>query len=100
MIRPSIGIRKILWSGCFSVFQCFVTAQSLPSPRSREISSKEMPRSLLSFSFFAGSHSKITVNVYAYAASVSSDDFSANVPVSIYFLTGHVLFGNSTSTIF
>ena len=70
-MRPSMGMRKILWLGYFSVFQCFVTAQTLPAPSSRAISSKEIPRSLLIFSFFSGSQSKIIFDLYAYTASMS-----------------------------
>ena len=73
---PSMGMRKILELGYFSVFQCFVIAQTLPAPSRSVISSKEIPRSLLSFSFSSGSQSKITHPVYAYTASMSSGIFS------------------------
>jgi len=75
-MRPSMGMRKILGLGHFSVFQCFVIAQTLPAPSRSAISSKEIPRSLLIFSFFSGSQSKITCFVYAYKAYMSSGIFS------------------------
>jgi len=81
-MRPSMGRRKILWLGYFSVFQCFVTAQTLPAPSSRAISSKEIPRSLLIFSFFSGSQSKIIFDLYAYTASMSRRVFLRERPQS------------------